>query len=522
MYLPLKVLVDLQLHGVNGASLTPARRGGAGPAYARAFLFDGNCVMLPVNSFEGAYQASCREGKYTLQGPLGTVEAGLVPQPKFYNLTTNDGIPYKKIALLHGNNCLASTVLQNCSRYADPSKRCRFCSIGTSLENGSTIPRKTPEQLAEVASAAKKLDCVTHVTLTSGSTRPRDKGIHYLGLCAEAITKASDLPVQLQFEPPEDFALFQELKERGVANVGMHVESLDEGVRSQVIPGKSELPLDYYFAAFEEAVRVLGRNHVSTYVILGLGEDMAVTREKCLELVRMGVYPNLVPLHHHPGTALFENKDVDREELLDLYTKVAREIASSGMSSQGNRAGCGRCGACSLLQVTERIQAEESRCALKKKGLDAQSGLSISVVTDPEEVEICHQIRRAVFCEEQHVFHGDDSDARDEHAVHILARINGEPAGVVRCFRRREGIWVGGRLAVLPKFRGMLGAKLVRKAVAEMKERGDVRRFFAVIQKQNVRFFTLLRWKPLGSIFICNGREHQIMEYPLGDTRTAK
>ena len=135
----------------------------------------------------------------------------------------------------------------------------------------------------------------------------------------------------------------------------------------------------------------------------------------------------------------------------------------------------------------------------------------------PEDLAECHAIRCEVFCQEQGLFNGvDDTDERDPYAVHILARVNGEAAGVVRCFRRSEGVWVGGRLAVRKRYRSHLGALLVRRAVSTMEERGDVRRFFAVVQIQNLHFFEFLQWKPLGIPFLCHGVLHQVMEKPFG------
>ncbi len=39
------------------------------------------------------------------------------------------------------------------------------------------------------------------------------------------------------------------------------------------MPGKATVPMDSYRAAWREAVRVFGRNQVSTYLLVGLGEN---------------------------------------------------------------------------------------------------------------------------------------------------------------------------------------------------------------------------------------------------------
>ena len=83
-------------------------------------------------------------------------------RPHYYDLTTADGIPYWKIALLHLDS-LASTVVQTCVWWGTDDQ-CGFCGIELSLEAGRTIPVKKPHHLAEVAAAAKQLDGAVDVT----------------------------------------------------------------------------------------------------------------------------------------------------------------------------------------------------------------------------------------------------------------------------------------------------------------------------------------------------------------------
>src|SRR4029077_9969577 len=93
-------------------------------------------------------------------------EISFPPQAKFYALSTQDGVPYWKIAQLHSRDTLATTVLQTCVRYGNNATKCQFCAIGESLRTGRTIAKKTPEQLAEVAAAAQHLDSVQNVVMT--------------------------------------------------------------------------------------------------------------------------------------------------------------------------------------------------------------------------------------------------------------------------------------------------------------------------------------------------------------------
>lgn len=275
-----------------------------------------------------------------------------IARPRFYDLRTDDGIGYEKIAKLHGANVLATTVLQTCIRY-DADQRCRFCSIEESLASGATVAVKKPEQLAEVARAAVDLDGITQMVMTTGTSAGRDRGARHLARCVRAVKAAvGELPIQVQCEPPADLTTIADLRAAGADAIGIHVESLDDDVRRRWMPGKSTVPLSEYRAAWTEAVRVFGRNQVSTYLLVGLGEDPDEMISGAKELADMGVYPFVVPFRPHAGTLAVE-VDHARAPEPAVVEKVSREVAAHlhliGMSGADQRAGCAACGACSIL-----------------------------------------------------------------------------------------------------------------------------------------------------------------------------
>ena len=75
-------------------------------------------------------------------------------------------------------------------------------------------PRRRRAKLAEVAVAARDLDGAVDVTLTTGSTRAPDRGALYVAQCAQAVKEASGLPVEIQFEPPEDLDVIDQRPRR--------------------------------------------------------------------------------------------------------------------------------------------------------------------------------------------------------------------------------------------------------------------------------------------------------------------
>ncbi|MGI8816827.1 MAG: MSMEG_0568 family radical SAM protein [Pseudonocardia sp.] len=260
-------------------------------------------------------------------------------------------MPYPHIALLHGADVLASTVVQTCVRYAE-SERCRFCAIEESLRAGATVAAKTPEQLAEVAAAAVALDGVRQLVLTTGTTAGPDRGARHLARCVRALRRAvPSLPVQVQIEPPADLTVINELHAAGATAIGSHVESLDDAARRAWMPGKGSVPMAEYEAAWDRAVAVFGRNRVSTYLLIGLGEDPGELVAGAARLIERGVYPFVVPLRVLPGTLAARDgaRGPAPDVVADVTGRVAGLLRAAGMSGADQGAGCAACGACSAL-----------------------------------------------------------------------------------------------------------------------------------------------------------------------------
>ncbi|MFP5020692.1 MSMEG_0568 family radical SAM protein [Pseudonocardia phyllosphaerae] len=339
-------------------SVIPLRRpGGAGPSADGHVLVDGHRTTVPIDDTS---PFRLREGRLVRREPGGGVtDMGVavdtVARPAFYDLYTADGVSYEQIARLHGDDVLASTVVQTCVRYGE-ADRCRFCAIEQSLRSGATTAVKTPAQLAEVAEAAVRLDGVRQMVLTTGTSNGRDRGARHLARCVRAIRAAvPGLPLQVQCEPPapDDLAALTALREAGADAIGIHVESLDDDVRRRWTPGKATVPLSQYRAAWDEAVRVFGPNAVSTYLIVGLGEDPDELVAGAAELIARGVYPFVVPYRPIPGTLAAADgvPAPDPGLLADVTARVAAELRSSGMRGADQAAGCAACGACSALSA---------------------------------------------------------------------------------------------------------------------------------------------------------------------------
>jgi radical SAM protein (TIGR04043 family) len=336
-----------------------SRHGGAGPSDHKAVTLGAETVMVPIftqTARESPYSAEVRGAGDTallFRSGVRVAEIAFPRTPKFYGLFTAEGTPYWKIATLHARDVLATTVLQTCTRYGNRETSCQFCAIGQSLARRATLAEKTPAELAEVAKAARDLDDVGHVVLTTGTPATPDRGARVLADCASAIRDAAGLPVQAQCEPPDDFGWFERLADAGVGSLGMHLEAVTERVRREIMPGKAEVPIATYLEAFAAAVDVFGRGQVSTYILAGLGDTEEEILEFCGKLVGLGVYPFVVPFVPIAGTPLERHPAPRPEFMQSLLATLALLLAQANMSSSDIKAGCGRCGACSTLRARE-------------------------------------------------------------------------------------------------------------------------------------------------------------------------
>jgi len=328
------------------------RRAGAGPSDDGHWLLDGGPTTLPMAA--DSPWAADEHGVLTRDGVVVDAAIAPVARPRFYELETEDGVPYEQIARLHGRHVLATTVVQTCVRYTDENTRCRFCTIEESLDAGTTTQVKWPEQIAEVAAAAVRLDGVRQLVMTTGTSNGPDRGARHLARCVAAVRRAVPwMPIQIQIEPPADLAWIGYLHGAGARAIGIHIESLDQAVRERWTPGKATVPLERYEQAWKEAVRVFGRNRVSTYLLIGLGEEPDRLVAGARRLIAMGVYPFVVP--YRPLVGALSHADgvpaPSHELLADITDRVARELRRAGMRGTAQGAGCAACGACSSLRA---------------------------------------------------------------------------------------------------------------------------------------------------------------------------
>ena len=354
----LRLKIELLCNGARlKADLERGRKAGAGPA-------GGRCIILP-NGFkvnialwgrfpnQSSWEMRENDGDCFLvrkERKHGKkIPVRVVPRPSFYSRTTSDGIPMWKIALLHGTDCLATTVYQKCA-YVNTGEGCKFCGIELSLKSGSTIMIKKSEQFNEVVEAAINEGVCNHITLTTGSTASPDRGSNRLVDIVKEVKRNWKIPIHVQVEPPKKEKYLEMLADAGADTIGIHIESFDQNVLKEVCPGKAQIGLKRYFEAWKKSVELFGENQVSSFIIAGIGESDESILIGSEELAKLGVIPYLVPFRPMVGTQFENRQPPDPNRIFSLLNRIAETLKTYDINLSKNKAGCVRCGSCSAIQ----------------------------------------------------------------------------------------------------------------------------------------------------------------------------
>lgn len=131
-----------------------------------------------------------------------------------------------------------------------------------------------------------------------------------------------------------------------------------------------------------------------------------------------------------------------------------------------------------------------------------------------DDIATCQRLRRIVFIEEQGVSEADEVDGLDDQAMHVLARLDGEPVGSARLLAKGETLKIG-RVCVLKASRGTgLGAALIRKSLEIGREKGFNRALLGS-QTHAIPFYEGLGFVAFGPVYDDAGIPHRDMEAPL-------
>jgi radical SAM protein (TIGR04043 family) len=333
-----RLKADLLTLGIKG-DVQRLRSGGGGIAGAGFEICD-LTISAPLRS-SSPFKLVKKDGEHVLtKNGVRIGKVSLPPYPKYYELKTEDGIPYSKYVALDGMNCLVTSLSRKCIHW-NTGKKCSFCSI----QLGDPVWDKNPEILAEAVSIAYQEDKNRHLVITSGTFPDRDATARRVAEAIRVIRQHCDIPIQVQIEPVRK-ELIDEIYMAGADSIGFNIESFDPYVRSRHIPAKEDLKK--YLSSWNYALKLFGDNQVSSWIILGLGEREDVTKAGLELVASSGVIPFIAPLNP-PKPSGKSLRPPASEYLLRVSAFAAEKMKEYGVSPRKSISGCTRCGGCSLV-----------------------------------------------------------------------------------------------------------------------------------------------------------------------------
>jgi len=128
-----------------------------------------------------------------------------------------------------------------------------------------------------------------------------------------------------------------------------------------------------------------------------------------------------------------------------------------------------------------------------------------------DDLALCHALRRIVFIEEQNVPEAEEIDGRDAGALHLLARLDGQPVGCARVLVMGDTGKIG-RVCVLPDYRGQgIGVALIQSALDVMRAQPGVMRAKLGSQTHAIGFYEKLGFTAQGPEYLDAGIAHRDM-----------
>ncbi|HWQ20727.1 MAG TPA: radical SAM protein [Methanotrichaceae archaeon] len=216
---------------------------------------------------------------------------------------------------------------------------CKFCPVP--LLNGDI---KSLEIILQMVEDAKRTGGLKAISLTSGVVKSPEDEVRNAVEVVKALRARYDLPIGVSVYPTETSS--EDLHAAGATEIKYNVETTDPEIFARYCPG---LSLPYVLKSLENAVRIFGKNRVSSNFILGLGESDECVMSGVDRLAHMGVIPNLRPISPHPlrmGEAVVKRPTAERLLKLARYTRKA--LADNGLRADLAETMCIPCTGCDI------------------------------------------------------------------------------------------------------------------------------------------------------------------------------
>ena len=267
-----------------------------------------------------------------------------IDDPSWFQLQLPDGTRYGEVLSVHLTNILAVALNDQCL-FKTTSEGCRFCG----LEAGRSPVKKDPSRIAQVIKGLESRGYkFTELNINSGTLEGPDRGAEVYMEVIREVRKVSSIPIAAQICPPANLSYFQHLCEAGLQTISFNIEIFDDEIRREICPGKSRISMPEYLLALEEAVKIFGRNQVSSWLIAGL-EPKESTIAGAEAIARTGAIPFVTVFRPLLGTSMEDLSPPPVEDLLDIFEELKKIFTKYQLNPFASTCGCVNCDCCSAL-----------------------------------------------------------------------------------------------------------------------------------------------------------------------------
>ena len=249
---------------------------------------------------------------------------------------------------------MVGSVYEWCSLF-NTGEQCRFCVIDRSQKDPRL--RNIKEKSRLILEALRRIPAGSYrgIGLNGGMTLRGGRGHEVMTPDEKRIRDllGDTVPIAVEMTPPQDLDEIERFAQAGGDSLMMNLETWDEDIRKDLIPGKSKYcPRDSYLRAFEKAVEVLGKGKVSTCFVMGT-EPVDSLKEGVKTVIDYDVIPSPLAgrcFEQFPDYPFLP--DTNWRDIMEVFRFTKREMAKKGLAST-DEAGCIACGMCDIIGDNE-------------------------------------------------------------------------------------------------------------------------------------------------------------------------